>query len=370
MPIVKWEGPLPSTSRTVPIFQVGQVLSGAERRGVDAGEMLARAQIPAALLGAPLSRVSIDQFTRLSRVLRRELRDDFFGLTAKPVPLGTFAYLCRRLVECRTLRQALREGFRFLHMLVDDFVLRLAVRRGVAQVRLVHRGPPGDDGIYGQRAVLFFSLVLASWLVARRVPLARVHYRPSEIGRDAYLQVLYQAHLDYGMAPIGYDFDARWLDLPIVQNTMSLRDFLRASPAELLAQYRDRTSLIERINRLLRRNLREELPTLEAVAVTFGMTAQTLRRKLRAEGHTYQSLKDELRRDAAVELLVRSDLTLAEIAVSLGFSELSTFHRAFKKWTGLPPGEYRSRRAGPLEGALDAAPGAQETPADDFAKPD
>jgi AraC-like DNA-binding protein len=71
------------------------------------------------------------------------------------------------------------------------------------------------------------------------------------------------------------------------------------------------------------------------------MTPQTLRRRLREEGHGYQELKDDLRRDAAIDYLGRPDLTLIDIANLVGFSEASTFHRAFRKWTGVAPGEYR-----------------------------
>jgi AraC-like DNA-binding protein len=73
------------------------------------------------------------------------------------------------------------------------------------------------------------------------------------------------------------------------------------------------------------------------------MTPQTLRRRLREEGQGFQSLKDNLRRDAAIEYLARPDMTLLDIADQLGFSEASTFHRAFKTWTGVAPGEYRQR---------------------------
>jgi len=73
------------------------------------------------------------------------------------------------------------------------------------------------------------------------------------------------------------------------------------------------------------------------------MTPQTLRRRMHEEGQGFQSLKDHLRRDAAIEYLARPDMTLLDIADQLGFSEASTFHRAFKKWTGVAPGEYRHR---------------------------
>jgi AraC-like DNA-binding protein len=74
------------------------------------------------------------------------------------------------------------------------------------------------------------------------------------------------------------------------------------------------------------------------------MTPQTLRRRLHEEGRGFREIKDDLRRDAAIEYLARPELTLPEIAALLGFSEASTFHRAFKHWTGVAPGEYRQTR--------------------------
>jgi len=72
----------------------------------------------------------------------------------------------------------------------------------------------------------------------------------------------------------------------------------------------------------------------------------TLRRRLEAEGGSYQAVKDELRRDAAIHHLCQSTLSVAEIAERLGFADGSAFHRAFKKWSGVQPGEYRRRESG------------------------
>src|SRR5690606_35622949 len=112
----------------------------------------------------------------------------------------------------------------------------------------------------------------------------------------------------------------------------------------LLVRYRDQTSITERIRRTLRRHRAQELPALEAIGRELAMTPQTLRRRLRAEGQGFRAIKDDLRRDAAIEYLARSALTLPGIAALLGFSEASTFHRAFKHWTGVAPGAYRQSR--------------------------
>jgi AraC-like DNA-binding protein len=57
---------------------------------------------------------------------------------------------------------------------------------------------------------------------------------------------------------------------------------------------------------------------------------------------SYQRLKDDLRRDIAIDLLSSGSVTVAEVAARTGFQETSAFHRAFKKWTGVSPGTYRT----------------------------
>ncbi|HSW21135.1 MAG TPA: helix-turn-helix domain-containing protein, partial [Burkholderiaceae bacterium] len=233
--------------------------------------------------------------------------------------------------------------FRYFHGELPDFIARLGVADGVASVRLVTSLPPEPALLYAERTFLFFTFGLASWLAARRIPLLGVDYRDSAPPNVADTARAFQAKVRYGQPHFGLSFDARWLQLPVVQNAQSLREFLQQAPANLVVKYRDKTSVTERIRRLLRSHLRGEMPSLDQVGSVLGMTPQTLRRRLREEGQGFQSLKDNLRRDAAIEYLARPDMTLLDIADQLGFSEASTFHRAFKTWTGVAPGEYRQR---------------------------
>lgn len=153
-----------------------------------------------------------------------------------------------------------------------------------------------------------------------------------------------------GQTHVGLSFETRWLDLPIVQSRQSLREFFAAAPANLIVKYRDTSSLTERIRRQLRKSIGGEMPSLEEVGRQLAVAPQTLRRRLRDEGRGFQQIKDEMRRDAAIDLLLHTPLALPDIAARLGFSEASTFHRAFKQWTGVAPGEYR-HKYGPGPGA-------------------
>jgi AraC-like DNA-binding protein len=331
------------THHTIAIHHVEQVLQGARRRGVATEPMLQRAGIPEALMEAPLARVSQEQYARLLRVVQRTLRDEFWGLCSRPLRLGSFAQCCRLLIHTPTVAEALRVGFRYFHGELPDFVARLGVADGVATVRIVTPQAPDPSLLYAERTFLFFTFGVSSWLAARRIPLLHVDYRGAPPPNVTETARVFQARLRYGQPHFGLSFDARWLQLPIVQNKQTLREFLQQAPANLLVKYRDKTSITERIRRLLRSHLRGEMPSLDEVSRVLGMTPQTLRRRMQEEGQGFQSLKDHLRRDAAIEYLARPDMTLLDIADQLGFSEASTFHRAFKKWTGVAPGEYRQR---------------------------
>lgn len=334
------------THNTIAISQVTGILQGAQRKGLDTGAVLRRSGISPALLESPLSRVSQAQYAALIRTLRRTMRDELWGLAGRPVRVGAFSHCCRLLIHCRTLGEALRTGFGFYRLLLDDFAVRLHNEDGIASVRLQSLAPANPCLTYLDRTFLFFTFGMSCWLAARRIPLLGVDYcepEPSE-GTETYR--LFQAPVSYNQPHYGIRFEARWLDLPVVQNAQSLREFLRQAPASLLVKYRDQASVTERIRRLLRRHINDELPSLDAVGKALSMTPQTLRRRLREEGQGYQAIKDDLRRDIAIEYLAQPELSLIEIANLLGYSEPSTFHRAFKSWTGVAPGEYRNTRLG------------------------
>lgn len=331
----------PTIQHTIAIHQVAQMLMGVERED-ERLSLLRRAGIAPALLESELARVTPQQYARMMVTLVRHRRDELCGLGSAPLPLGTFASACRMLVGHSRLGDALRAGLRYYHPLLPDFVPRLQVNGGMACLRLSLRRPmrrPSED--YAARMFMFLGYGLMCWLAARRIPVSKVVYHDGNTARRTEASRLFQAPICLADGEWGFRFEARWLDLPVVQNPQSVEVFLHQVPGCLLLKYRDQASLTERIRRMLRHYLAEEMPSLEQISDMLATTPQTLRRRLQREGQGYQLIKDALRRDVAVDYLTQSDLPLPEIAVRVGFAEVSTFHRAFKGWTGLTPGAYR-----------------------------
>jgi AraC-like DNA-binding protein len=258
------------------------------------------------------------------------------------------------VIHCRTLGEALSAGFRFYHLVLKDFTPRLQLDGQTARIRMVSNRPRDAALSYAERTFCFLAYGLMCWLVGRRVPLLQVTYPRDATPWGNEVERMFASPLLRDALQMGVDLDARWLRLPIVQTPQAMESFLRGAPDNLLVKYRDQSSLVERIRRLLRRQLATGLPSLEEVAQAVSLSPQTLRRRLQAEGLGYQKIKDDLRRDVAIEYLGQADLTLLDIASRLGYSEASTFHRAFKDWTGQAPGVYRQTRL--LAASIDPLP--------------
>lgn len=89
-------------------------------------------------------------------------------------------------------------------------------------------------------------------------------------------------------------------------------------------------------------------PSLKQVCEHFQMSERSLQRALAKHSLSYQELVDQLRADLA-KTYIENDYNFLDIALLLGYSEQSAFHRAFKRWTGLPPAKYKKQRAASLE---------------------
>ncbi|MDP2147720.1 MAG: helix-turn-helix transcriptional regulator, partial [Pseudomonas sp.] len=137
-------------------------------------------------------------------------------------------------------------------------------------------------------------------------------------------------------------FSADCLDLPVKRSPEELKRFLAQAPANILVKYRDPDSLAMRIKHDLRQRPAQQWPETDSLAHELCMSASTLRRRLAEEGQTYQGLKDSVRKELAVVWLAEADISFAEIASRLGFADVSSFYKAFRKWSGSNPGHYRS----------------------------
>ncbi len=131
------------------------------------------------------------------------------------------------------------------------------------------------------------------------------------------------------------------LQTPNKLGDASISKFFQSHLETELSKIEEDTALDRQIRRYAAQSLSEGMPMLSDVAHHFGMSGRTLQRRLAELGYSYQTLVDESRRQLAERLLRETDFSLVEVAFMTGFSEQSAFARAFKRWAGQTPRNFR-----------------------------
>ncbi|MBB3259892.1 AraC-like DNA-binding protein [Paraburkholderia bannensis] len=327
---------------TVPISLVLGFLAAAGARPEVVERYLEEAGIAGELLSEPGARVTEEQFSTLYRMLAIELDDEMPGVFSRPFRSGTLKFLCLSLLDARNLETALHRFGQFFHIVLDDF--RLESRRSalVAQVELRPHPAFGALSPLGQELMLKLAHGVSSWLIGQKIPFLQVELaceRPAHAHDHRYF---FSGPVRFGCETALFRFSAAYLDMPIRQSKRNLRQFLARSPGDWIFESFSEQLVSHQVRQYLASTL-PDLPTIEAASDHLHCSVRTLCRRLAAEDTSFQALKDELRRDVAIQRLTDTQDTIAAIGADIGFDDPSAFHRAFRHWTGSTPGTYRGR---------------------------
>lgn len=326
---------------TISICFVAAAMQSVRARNLDADELLAKVGLSPSLLQVPQARVSAQHYGALWRAIALALDDEFFGQDSRRMKTGSFAMLCHSVLGCKTLGHALERSLRFYALILDD-ISGTAVRDAKeARIILHERAPDAGQRVFAHELLLMLLYGVSCWLIGRRIPILRTEFSYAEPAHSMEYRLMYCADLSFNRPNTAITFDASYLDLPVVQNERSIKEFLRTAPENILLKYKNGSSLTAKVRRRLRQVLPGSVPDFDRLADELNITPATMRRRLHEEGASYQDIKDQLRRDLAIGYLSHSNRSVMDIALELGFSERSAFHRAFRKWTGASPGEFR-----------------------------
>ncbi|MFZ5722713.1 MAG: AraC family transcriptional regulator ligand-binding domain-containing protein [Pseudomonadota bacterium] len=322
---------------------VDRLLAAAAREGIDPGQLQAMLPPPAlreerfelldyCRLGQYA--ISLSGRGRLGLVIAAETRFTHLGLA------GLAA------ASAPTLGDALQVMTRFEPLSVRSY-------RGQS------RWLPTEDKLafysiapYNDYTRFIVDAILATWvrIIGECAGTEALKEVRMEFSAPAY-------HADYAAAfpcPVYFAADENAVLLtrnaaarPLHTSEPLLHAELLALCEQRLRQLENESRLHARVQKVLGPMLRGNTPSLDAVADGLGMASWTLRRKLREEGTSFQTLLDDSRRDLALAYMKDVGLSLGEIAYILGFSTPGAFQRAFKRWTGVTPGEYRRQRRDP-----------------------
>lgn len=314
-------------------------------RGLSPHAALEAAQIAPSDIQQPDARITALQMEWLSAAAMQALDDEALGWFGRPLPWGSYGLLARASLSAPTLGVALKRWCRHHGLLTRDITLAVETGGDEAHIVLTEHRPPGGDG--SLREFCFVSVLrnvhgLACWFVDSRIPLLGASFPfAAPPHADAY-RVLFDGPTSFEADATAIRFDARYLALPIKRDEAAMNQMLqRALPIQVRPYRRDRL-LVQRVRQVLTTQPLDA-HNADDLAALLHTSARTLHRQLKEEGATLQALKDEVRRERAIDLLQRTRRPIKQIAAATGFQSEKSFIRAFKAWTGVAPGEWRDR---------------------------
>lgn len=333
-----------SEKGTIAMSLVNETLALARERKLDVAPILEAAGIARAALATPRARVSAAQYGALWMGIAHALDDEFFGQDSHAMKSGSFVAMTHAALTARTGRQALQRAVSFMRLVLDDLAGHVDIDAARVRIAFVHREGTATPTIFAYATWFILVYGLVCWLVGRRIPLIAARFRCAAPDAVDEYRLMFCDDMTFGEDASYVDLSPAFLELPVIQTPGSARAFLRNAPGNFVVKYRNPGSFAARVRRTLRALPATAWPDADTIARRLNVAPATLRRRLKQEGHSCQSIKDALRRDLAIAALQDSRRSVADVAAAVGFAEPSAFHRAFRKWTGMRPADYRLAR--------------------------
>ena len=333
---------MPALEPYLTIRAVRPLVSGLEVLGHDPAPLLASSGIDATALRDPDARVPWG--TVLSFIARAidVTGDTNLGLHiaehAEPGSLDVHFYA---MLSSQTLGAGYERLCRYQRLIHETTRVELDIEADRATLRHVM---PGGMAAPRQSA----EFLLAIWVRGGRLATG-TDWAPTEVRFGPPAPPDASDHRRFFAAPIRFAtgenalvLPAALLDTPCRAADPALLAVLDRYAADRLERAPQTTSFADRARAALLEEFRDGEPRAERLAARLKTSVRTLNRTLAAENLSYRKLLDHLRQELACRHLADGRVAIAEAAFLLGFSELSAFYRAFKRWTGQTPAEFRA----------------------------
>lgn len=330
-----------------------QYLVSGRAAGVDIHAALAAAGIDEAQAGDGDARIPGRQFELMLEHMIAAAGDPLFGLhTAQFIQPGSYSVMGYIAMSANTVGEALARVSVYEKLVGDMGTTR--VEPDGSLLRVVW------DCRHSRQPVRrhLIENVLASWVRYTRW-LADADLRPAYVmlEHDSPAPELVSLYEESFLCPVRFRqrcnalvTDPQVLMHRLRQPDPDLLRVLESHASQRLKELGLATTLTWRVREAIRTCIEQAgMPRKEKVAELLGLNPRTLLRRLQDEGTTYQDVLDGLRREVAMTLLRTTRATQSEVAGKLGFAEIRSFQRCFRRWTGMTPGEYRQQETGERE---------------------
>lgn len=320
------------------------VFAAAAERGIAEDTLAKAAGFDPTLLDDPDDRVPALVMLRIWDEVERLTGDPTFGLFVGKTATTSAMPLAGRLVAASaTLGEGLARVMNHYRLFNDAHPSAMIVEGDEVRFRVDSNALPVRPPRLAIEFAFAWAIDIASIAVGERLRFRSVSFEHDAPPNVTAYEETFGCPASFSTNEASFSLERALLDRPTVAPDVHLIEILERYASMLATRLPARENLGERVREVLRALLVRGDVAVELAAETLGMSPRTLQRKLREEGLSFSALVDEERCELAKEAL-KGSASLAEIALRLGFSDQSAFHRAFVRWTGRTPGDFRRPR--------------------------
>lgn len=315
--------------------------------GVDEQDLLLRVGLDPTRLNCPELRVSQAQASEfVTRAIMESGEPGLGILLAREMKLPLHGTLGTAVMSSRTLRDALDLVTRFLTLRAPHLRVNRRELEGRARYTVSCGVDLGPLQGFILDATLFGCVFMGAQLTGSPVEGTRIIRRGPEPHYFHRFRQIIPVPVDYEAGEDALIIPEGRLALPIRFTNDQLAAASRVQCEEALQRLTEDACFASRVRRVIETS-HPFPPKLARVAGTLFVSERTLKRRLQEEDASFQSLVDEVRLDRAGELLTGTGMNLSQIADALGYADAANFTRAFKRWTGISPSQYRNEALQP-----------------------
>ncbi len=286
-----------------------------------------------------LTYLSVEELKEVIHAIQHHLSDEMLGLFSKPIPLNSFPTIYNALHFMPNAEHAIQWLNDYYSLYSDAPPYVISENGEEVTIKL-------DTQANANSALPIYSEVLLICLYKVVCRLCRVNFPLNEVGLSfpitgienelAYLfgnQNIVASNVTYMC------FSKEVLKLPIYPDGAPDNSSLYS----YFLTWIEGHNVALQVRSMIASRVPLTFPTLEELAKEFNTSSQTLRRRLTEEGNSYQAIKDTIRKDRAISLLMNPAIPIKNIALELGFADPAAFNKSFKNWFLITPSGYRAK---------------------------
>jgi AraC-like DNA-binding protein len=319
---------------------VKAICRALDAAGCDSAALLEEAGLEAKSLDDPTARCPVAYSLRLWKIAMAATGDPAFGLkVASHIKPTSFHGMSYGMSASSTLKEAFQRAQRYCHIASDAVDYEFYLRGSSEYHFIIAPATDLDDAPID--AIVGLYVRMCRSMLGREYSPLRIEFRRSQPARIDDFVSLLRAPLLFDAPQTRLVFDRESLERPLEGGNPELARHNDAIALQYLSQL-ERDNIQVRVREVLTQRLSRGGLSQEDIAEILNMSARTLQRKLGDRGTTYKEILDDTRRALALAYLSAPRHSVSDVTYLLGFSAGSCFTRAFRRWTGQSPSDWRA----------------------------